>query len=243
MQPLFADRREAGRRLASELRAYSGRPEVLVLGLPRGGVVVAYEVATALGAALDAFVVRKLGVPGHEELAMGAIASGGVLALNTDALVRLGIDEESINEAIEQESRELTRREWAFRRDRPAVDAKGRIVILVDDGLATGATMRSAVAALRRMDPAKVVVAVPVGARETCAELRNEADEVVCLSMPEPFGGVGMWYEDFTQTSDDEVSELLRRARGRASTLPGNAGSMDTRLSKADGHAHEGGGN
>ena len=221
MDPLFADRHEAGRRLAGELAAYAGNPDVLVLGLPRGGVVVAYEVATALGAPLDAFVVRKLGVPGHEELAMGAIASGGVLALNTSAVRQLGIDQETINAVVERESRELVRREREFRHGRPALDAKGKIAILVDDGLATGATMHSAVAALRRMEPARVVVAVPVGAPETCAEFRNVADEVVCAVMPEPFWGVGMWYEDFSQTSDEEVKDLLERAWARTDTSPG----------------------
>jgi len=208
----FADRHEAGRALAMELRRYAGAPDALVLGLPRGGVVVAYEVASALGLPLDVFSVRKLGVPGQEELALGAIAPGGVVVLNEGIVRESGIDRSTIDAIIADEARELERRERALRGERPALDVRGRAVILVDDGLATGATMRSAAAALRKMGPARLVVAVPVGAPETCQEFRAGADEVVCAAMPEPFFGVGMWYDDFAQTSDQEVQRLLAAA-------------------------------
>lgn len=197
--------------LAEHLRAYAGRSNTLVLALPRGGVPVGFEVARALDAPLDVFVVRKLGVPGHEEFAMGAIATGGVRVLNEDTVSRLGIPDEDISRTIESEERELSRRERLFRGSRPPPRIKGRTVILVDDGLATGSTMRAAVQALREQDPARLVVGVPVGAPETCAAFQDEADEVVCALTPEPFYAVGHFYEDFSQTSDEEVHELLAR--------------------------------
>jgi predicted phosphoribosyltransferase len=209
---LFRDRSEAGRRLAAGLAAYANRPDVLVLALPRGGVPVAYEVARSLQAPLDVFLVRKLGVPGREELAMGAIATGGVRVLNEDVVHALDIPEEAIAAAAAEERRELARRERIYRDDRPAPDVRGRVVILVDDGLATGSTMRAAVVALRRQGPACIVVAVPVGSAETCAELQEVADEVVCVRTPDPFYAVGLWYDDFSQTTDEEVHDLLARA-------------------------------
>jgi predicted phosphoribosyltransferase len=212
---LFQDRAEAGRELAEKLAAYAGRPDVLVLALPRGGVPVAYEVARALLAPLDVFLVRKLGVPGHEELAMGAIASGGVRVLNEDIVRALDISEEDLEAVAAQERAELERRERLYRGGRPFPDVSGRTVILIDDGLATGSTMRAAVAALRRQRPARIVVAVPLGSPDTCAELQGEADEAFCACMPEPFHAVGLWYEDFSQTSDQEVRELLQRAQGQ----------------------------
>lgn len=212
----YSDRREAGRRLAGALGAYAGRDDVLVLGLPRGGVPVAYEVARALDAPLDVFVVRKLGVPGHEELAMGAIASGGVRVLVPEVVDMLGIGPRQIDEVADAEYRELERRERLFRGGRPAPDYAGRIVILVDDGLATGATMRAAVQALRELGPRRIVVAVPAGAGETCAELSRIADDVICAATPEPFQAVGLWYRDFTQTTDDEVHALLADAAAPA---------------------------
>jgi len=206
---LFPDRADAGRQLAAKLAAYADRSDVLVLALPRGGVPVAFEVARALHAPLDVFLVRKLGVPGHRELAMGAIASGGVRVLNDEAVRALGIPEESINAVAAEEERELKRRERFYRGDRPGPAVRGRTVILIDDGLATGTTMRAAVAALRQQGPARIVVAVPVGARETCAELQAEADEIICARTPEPFCAVGYWYEDFSQTTDEQVRDLL----------------------------------
>ncbi len=208
----FKNRHEAGRILAGQLSAYANRPDTLVLGLPRGGVPVAYEVATALGAPLDVFEVRKLGVPGQEELAMGAIATGGVRALNRDVIGYLGIPDEVIDEISERERRELERREQLYRDDRPPLSARDRVAILVDDGLATGSTMRAAARALRQQLPAAVVVAVPVAAKQTCYEFRDEVDEVICGFTPDPFFAVGLWYEDFSQTTDDEVRELLARA-------------------------------
>ena len=206
----FANRTEAGKVLATKLMKYANRGDVLVLALPRGGVPVAYEVARALHAPLDVFLVRKLGVPGHEELAMGAIASGGVRVLNEE--VAIYFDEAAIDAVATREQEELKRRERLYRGDRPAPDVRGRTVILVDDGLATGSTMRAAAAALRKMQPAKIIVAVPVAAPETCEEFRHEVDEVVCAVTPEPFMAVGLWYEDFSQTSDDEVRQLLEKA-------------------------------
>ena len=206
---IFQDRTDAGRQLAEELLSYAGRDDAIVLALPRGGVPVAFEVAQRLGVPLDVFVVRKLGVPGHEELAMGAIASGGIRVLNEDVLYVLP-DAQSIVEmvtAIERE--ELKRRERDYRGDRPAPEVRGQTVILVDDGLATGATMRAAAAALRQQGAAKIIVAVPVGAPGTCHEIKSVADEVVCLQMPGSFMGVGQYYEDFSQTTDEEVRELL----------------------------------
>ncbi len=210
----FTDRFEAGRRLADELSAYAGRSDVLVLALPRGGVPVGYEVARALHAPLDVFLVRKLGVPGQEELAMGAIATGGVRVLNDEVVRKLRLPPRVIDAVARRENAELHRREWLYRDDRPLPDVRGKIVILVDDGLATGSTMRAAVAALRQQGPARIMVAVPVGAPETCSELKAEADDVVCVAMPEPFYAVGLWYEDFSQTSDAEVRHLLERANG-----------------------------
>ncbi|HEX6308163.1 MAG TPA: phosphoribosyltransferase [Longimicrobiales bacterium] len=209
----FPDRTDAGRRLAADLQEYAGREDVVVLGLPRGGIPVAYEVARALDAPLDVFLVRKLGVPGHEEYAMGAIASGGVRVLNRDVTREIGISEEAISRVAAQEQIELERRERAYRRDRPEPDFRGKVVILVDDGLATGSTMRAAATALRAHEPARIVVAVPVAARETCDQLRGIVDEVVCTRQPEPFMAVGLWYEDFSQTTDEEVRDLLERAQ------------------------------
>jgi predicted phosphoribosyltransferase len=209
----FRDRREAGRVLAQKLAGYANRPDVIVLALPRGGVPVAYEVAAALHAPLDVFLVRKLGVPGHEEYAMGAIASGGVRVLNEEVVQALGIPDFRIEAAAAREEQELARRERAYRGSRPPPDVKGRTVILVDDGLATGASMQAAVTALRRLEPARIVVAVPTAAPETCEQMRALADEVVCASTPEPFRAVGLWYEDFSQTSDEEVCALLAQAR------------------------------
>ena len=209
---IFQDRTDAGRQLAEKLLSYAGRDDVIVLALPRGGVPVAFEVAQRVRVPLDVCVVRKLGVPGHEELAMGAIASGGVRVLNEDVLYVLP-DAQSIVEmvtAIERE--ELKRRERDYRSNRPAPEVRGRTVILVDDGLATGATMRAAAAALRQQGAAKIIVAVPVGAPGTCHEIRSVADEVVCLQTPGSFMGVGQYYEDFSQTSDEEVRELLAAA-------------------------------
>jgi predicted phosphoribosyltransferase len=207
----YRDRTEAGQVLARHLAPYASRPDLLVLALPRGGVPVAYEVAQALRAPLDVFIVRKLGVPGREELAMGALATGGVRVLNHDVVGALDIPDEVLDAVTEREEEELQRRSRLYRGDRPPPEVRGRTVILVDDGLATGSTMRAAVAALRRQGPAQSVVAVPVGSAETCAELAQEA-EVVCPRTPEPFLAVGLWYEDFTQTSDEEVRELLDRA-------------------------------
>ena len=208
----FRDRRDAGRALADKLTAYVGRSDVLVLALPRGGVPVAFEVARALRAPLDVLIVRKLGVPGHEELAMGAVATGGVRVLN-DVVVRgFGIDPDVIDSVATWERREIARRERLYRGERPAPEVRGRTVILVDDGLATGASMLAAVEALREQAPARLVVAVPTAAHETCEILRREVDDVICATTPEPFQAVGFWYEDFTQTTDEEVRDLLVRA-------------------------------
>jgi predicted phosphoribosyltransferase len=209
---MFRDRVEAGDVLAGQLGHYAGRDDVLVLGLPRGGVPVAARVARALAAPLDVFVVRKLGVPGHEELAMGAIATGGVQVVNEQVVDRLGLSEAVLRQAAEAEGRELTRREQRYREGRGPPDLAGRVVILVDDGLATGSTMRAAVAAARRLGPARVVVAVPTAPASTCQRLRKEADEVVCATTPRPFRAVGYSYRSFPQTSDEEVRSLLRAA-------------------------------
>jgi predicted phosphoribosyltransferase len=210
---LFRDRADAGRLLAEKLARYAGRPDVVVLGLPRGGVVVAYEVARALAAPLDLFLVRKLGLPGHEELAMGAIATGAVSVLNEQVVYGLGVPEQVIKSVAAAELEELERRERLYRGDAPPLDLHDRTVILVDDGLATGSTMHAAVKALRQQAPARIVVAVPTAARETCDEFKAEVDEVICAITPEPFYAVGLWYEDFSQTTDDEVRELLARAK------------------------------
>jgi predicted phosphoribosyltransferase len=214
----FVDRHEAGAVLAGGLEQYAKRDDVVVLALPRGGVPVGDEVARALGAPLDVFVVRKLGLPGHAELAMGAIASGGVRVLNEDVVGSISVSQAAIEAVTRIEQSELERRERAYRDGRPLVPIEGRAVILVDDGLATGSTMRAAVLAVRRLHPARVVVAVPVGARQTCEDLRAVADEVVCAFTPEPFRAVGLWYADFSQTTDAEVRQLLAQAASRVST-------------------------
>jgi predicted phosphoribosyltransferase len=206
----FPNRRGAGRVLADHLSEYAGRNDVVVLALPRGGVPVAYEVARALGAPLDVFVVRKLGVPGHAELAFGAVATGGVRVLNGDVVAALGLDSQEIERITEHELAEVERRERAYRGERPPPDLQGKTVILVDDGLATGASMRAAALAAQQLGPKKVVVAVPVAADRTCDGLREDVDEVVCAQTPDPFYAVGLWYEDFEQTTDDEVRRLLR---------------------------------
>jgi predicted phosphoribosyltransferase len=208
----FRDRTEAGLMLAERLRDYANRDDVVVLALPRGGVPVGYEVARALNAPLDVFVVRKLGLPGQEELAMGAIASGGARVLNWELIRALGIPNQVVEQVTQEEQRELERREREYRDGRPQVEVRGRTVILVDDGLATGSSMRVAVLALKQKEPAQVVVAVPVAPRESCAEMESVADHVVCAVTPEPFLGVGQWYADFSQTTDEEVRDLLRRA-------------------------------
>jgi putative phosphoribosyl transferase len=212
MERVFANRTEAGRLLAEKLVKYAGRDDVIVLGLPRGGVPVALEVAQRLGAPLDVFIVRKLGVPGFEELAAGAIASGGVRVLNEDVMRAIPRADEAIEVVTTKETTELERREQIYREGRPAPQLRDRIVILVDDGLATGATMRAAVKALRQSGAAKIVVAVPVGPLDTCHELEKEADEMICLSMPAFFQAVGQYYEDFSQTSDEDVRRLLSQA-------------------------------
>jgi putative phosphoribosyl transferase len=212
MEGAFPNRSEAGRFLATRLSKYSGRDDVIVLGLPRGGVPVAYEVAQALRVPLDVFIVRKLGVPGFEELAVGAIASGGVRVLNEEVVSALPNSDEVIDTVTQQETAELERREREYRDGRPAPEINGRTIILIDDGLATGATMRAAVKALRQRGAARIVVAVPVGPSDTCREFEDVADEVVCASAPEFFQAVGQYYEDFSQTSDQEVRDLLARA-------------------------------
>jgi len=208
----FLDRADAGRQLAKTLTAYGGRSDVVVLGLPRGGVPVAFEVARELRAPLDVFLVRKLGVPGHPELAMGAIAEGGVEVLNDELIRDLGIPQKMVQEVAVRERMELDRRDTLYRGGRPLPAVRGRIVILVDDGLATGSTMQAAVTALRRLEPARIVVAAPVGAHETCDRLGHFANEVVCLIAPQQFQAVGLWYDVFTQTTDDEVKQLLGSA-------------------------------
>ena len=210
---IYRDRTEAGKHLAAQLAHYANRDDLVVLALPRGGVPVAYEVAKALSAPLDIFLVRKLGVPGYEELAMGAIATGGVRVLNDDVVEYLSIPAGVIDSVAVDELRELERRERAYRGNRPEPTVRGKTVILVDDGLATGSTMRAAAAALRQQNPARIVVAVPVSAPQTCDEYRMGVDEIICATTPEPFYGVGRWYRDFSQTTDEEVSDLLEKAR------------------------------
>ena len=212
MEHAFPNRAEAGRLLAEKLVKYAGRDDVIVLGLPRGGVPVAFEVAQRLGAPFDVFIVRKLGVPGFEELAAGAIASGGVRVLNEDVTRAIPHADEMIEAVTVRETAELERREQIYREGRPSPELRDRVVILVDDGLATGATMRAAVKALRQQGAAKIVVAVPVGPPDTCREIEQEADETICLSTPPFFQAVGQYYEDFSQTSDEDVRELLSQA-------------------------------
>jgi predicted phosphoribosyltransferase len=216
MERAFPNRTEAGRLLAEKLEKYVGRDDVIVLGLPRGGVPVAYEVAKRLGVQLDVFIVRKLGVPGFQELAVGAIASGGVRVLNKDVMRAIPNADEVIETLTAKETAELQRREQSYRDSRPAPELRDRVAILVDDGLATGATMRAAVKALRQRGAAKIVVAVPVGPPDTCREFEEEADETICATIPEFFQAVGQYYEDFSQTSDEEVRDLLARAASDA---------------------------
>jgi putative phosphoribosyl transferase len=213
MAQYFHDRTEAGRLLAKKLVAYANRGDVLVLALPRGGVPVAFEVAKALQAPLDVFLVRKLGVPGHEELAMGAIASGGMIVRNDEVIAGLGVPSSVFETVVAQEQQELERQEHLYRGDQPLPDLHDCTTILVDDGLATGATMRAAVAAMRQYHPAHRVVAVPIAAPNTCEALRADVDEVICALTPEPFYAVGLWYEHFSQTTDDEVRDLLAQAK------------------------------
>ena len=209
---IFQDRKDAGQKLATKLTRYANRDDVIVLALPRGGVPVAYEVAKQLNAPLDIFLVRKLGVPGHEELAMGAIASGGVTFVNQEIVDYLRIPKAMIEVVAEHEQIELERRDRAYRGDRPPPEVKDRTVILIDDGLATGSTMRAAAESLRLQKPKRLVVAVPVSSPETCEAFRSEVDEIVCAATPAHFRGVGLWYKDFSQTLDEEVRELMRRA-------------------------------
>ena len=212
----FRDRHDAGRQLAAELRAFAERRDVLVLALPRGGVPVGFEVASALGVALDVFVVRKLGLPGQEELAMGAIASGGIRVLDRDLIRLARVSDADLERITANEQAELERRERQYRGVRPLPDLHGKTVILVDDGLATGFTMRAAVEALRQEGPVWIIVAVPVAAPEICDAFRNVADEIVCAERPEPFHAVGLWYDDFSQTTDEDVRQLLDRAPWKA---------------------------
>jgi len=212
---VFRDRHHAGQVLAEKLAPYKNREDVIVLALPRGGVPVAYEVAKSLGVPLDVFMVRKLGVPGHEELAMGAVANGDVQVLNDDVVKSLEIPEEIIEAAARRQQQELKRQQEAYRAGRAGPNIEWKTVILVDDGLATGSSMRAAVAALRRQRPKRLVVAVPVGAAATCAELKHQVDEVVCVETPDDFLAVGMWYENFSPTTDEEVSGLLADAQGQ----------------------------
>jgi predicted phosphoribosyltransferase len=220
MYARFVDRRAAGRELARRLDGYAQRQDVIVLGLPRGGVPVAYEVACALDAPLDAFVVRKLGVPWREELAMGALASGGVCVLNAEVIDALAVDRRTLEEVLGRERRELERRERLYRGASAPIEVERRTAIVVDDGLATGATMRAAIAALRERNARAIVVAVPVASSATCDELAGEADEVVCARKPEPFMAVGLWYRDFTATDDEEVRRLLERSAAVAAQAP-----------------------
>jgi putative phosphoribosyl transferase len=221
----FQNRTQAGKALAARLNSYANRPDVLVLGLPRGGVPVAYEVAKALHAPLDICLVRKLGVPGHKELAMGAIASDGVRVLNYDVISWLGISSTTIDTVAARELKELQRRDRAYRGDRLQPEIRDRTVILVDDGIATGSTMRAAISVLKPQHPAQLIVAVPVAPPETCDVFRTEVDEVVCLMTPEAFYAIGLWYEDFSQTTDEEVRELLaKQFVSHQSTVPSASG-------------------
>lgn len=216
----YHDRRDAGRQLARLLARYANQPDVLVLGLPRGGVPVAYEVAVALATPLDVFLVRKLGVPGHEELAMGAIASGGVRVQNPDLVADLKITPDRVEAVVAREAAELARRDRLYRGERPPLDVAGKTVILVDDGLATGSTMMAAIAALRPGQPARLVCAVPVAARSVCEQIRTQVDEMICGATPDSFYAVGVWYQDFQPTSDKEVQTLLRQAESRSLPSP-----------------------
>jgi putative phosphoribosyl transferase len=230
----YRDRADAGRAVAARLAEYAGREDVLVLALPRGGVPVAFEVARALKAPLDVFLVRKLGVPGREELAMGAIATAGVRLINRNVVQHLNIPARVIDEVAAVERAELERREREYRDDRPPPEVAGRTVILVDDGLATGASMRAAVAALRQGHPARIVVAVPIASAATCEALRELVDEVICAQTPEPFHAVGIWYEDFSQTTDDEVRKLLAIAAREAPPPSDRAGGGASRADRPD---------
>jgi putative phosphoribosyl transferase len=224
MENPFYDRMEAGQILSAELQHYSDWPEVIVLALPRGGVAVGVEVAKELHAPLDIFVVRKLGVPGQQELAMGAIASGGIRILNPNVVRSFEIPEETINAVASREQRELERRERFYRDGRHPLEVRGRIVLIVDDGLATGATMKAAVAAIRKKHPARIIVAVPVAAPETCAELDQEVDELVCARTPDPFMAVGIWYRHFPQLTDEEVRDLLQSSAEEYASFHAHAG-------------------
>ena len=238
----FRDRRHAGRVLARALKSWGNAERPIVLALPRGGVPVGFEVARALRMPLDVFLVRKLGVPGHEELAMGAIASGGVRVLNREVLATLSLGQEAIDRVTAAEERELLRREALYRRGRPPLDVRGRTVFVVDDGLATGTTMRAACTALGRLDPREVIVAVPVGAEDTCTDLQEVADEVVCVTTPAPYYAVGQWYHDFAQTTDEEVRGLLAEAEGFGLEQPsrGAAGTApELHVQRAAGEAGE----
>ena len=221
---LYRDRQHAGAELAIRLNALKGRSDVVVLGLPRGGVPVAYEVARALGAPLDVVTARKLGVPGHRELAMGAIAPGNVLVLDADIVAWYRIPNAAVEAVVQQERTELSRREQAYREGRAPVQIRDRVVVLIDDGLATGSTMKAAVQTVRAQAPARIVVAVPVGAPDTCRQFTNLVDEIVCSRMPAGFGSVGQWYRDFSQTTDEEVRELLRDAISSGSEAGGSPG-------------------
>jgi putative phosphoribosyl transferase len=214
---LFIDREDAGKKLAARLDKYANREDVVVLALPRGGVPVAYEVARHLRAPMDIFLVRKLGLPGQEELAMGAIASGGIRVLNEDVVHRLNVPDRVLDSVVKKEMAELQRREKMYRGDTPMVDVRNKSAILIDDGLATGASMKAAVSGVLAHDPDRVVVAVPVAAPEICARFQTIVDEIICLETPEIFFGVGAWYENFSQTSDEEVRQLLKQAREMSS--------------------------
>jgi putative phosphoribosyl transferase len=209
---IFSDRVEAGQKLASRLTAYANQPKVIVLGLPRGGVPVAFEVAKALHAELDVFVSRKLGVPWQEELAFGAVASGGVRVLDEEVVSSEGISKEEVEQVAERVKKEVARRERVYRGERPPLDLEGRTVILVDDGIATGSSIRAAVAALKRMKPARIVIGVPVAPASTCKELRAEVDDLQCVHTPPTFYAIGQFYADFSQVTDEEVSDLLRKS-------------------------------
>jgi predicted phosphoribosyltransferase len=222
----FQDRFDAGRRLASRLGRYANRSDVLVLALPRGGVPVGLMVAEALNAPLGVYLVRKLGVPGHEELALGAIASGGVRILNDEVVGALNVPAEVIARITEKEEEELRRREQAYRGDRPPPDLSGRTVIFVDDGLATGSSMKAAVRASRRQGPAREVVAVPIASLQACIELAEEVDEIVCLSIPEPFIAVGLGYDDFSQLDDQQVRDLLEMGAGSGGAHLGSESAL-----------------